>query len=126
MLDRVSKQPSMKLVSFELHQPESMDTYHDREVPRDYLATDTKGFVFGIRQLRIARLNRLPIHLVRPSCVVSKDRDSLSDIFVHGLLVRLAVVPRIDSSKDMAVLLTKVTELPQQLASFGGRNVAPC
>ena len=82
--------------------------------------------MFCIRQFRIARLNRLPVYLVRPSSVVSENRDSLSDVFVHGLLVRLAVIPRIDGSKNMAVLLAKITELPQQLASFGGRKFAPC
>lgn len=90
-----------------------MNTYHDGKVPRYDLSTDTNWLMLRIRQLRVARLNCLSIYLIRPPSVISEYRDSLCNIFVHSLLVRLAVVPSIDSSKYMAVLLAKVTELPE-------------
>lgn len=89
-----------------------IDTYHDGEIPRYDLSTHAKRLMLRIRQLCVACLNRLSIDLIRPSSVISEYRDSLCYVFVQSLLVGLAIVPGIDGSKDMAVLLTKVTELP--------------
>jgi hypothetical protein len=81
--------------------------------------------MFGIRQLCVARLNRLSIYLVRPSGIVSEHRDGLCDVLVHGLLVRFAIIPSIYSSENVAVLLAEITELPKQLTAFGGRDTTP-
>jgi hypothetical protein len=62
-----------------------------------------------IRQLHIGCFNGLTIYLVRPSSIIPEYCHRFTNIFVQGLLVRFAIVPGINCSQDMTILLAKIT-----------------
>jgi len=72
-----------------------------------------------ISKLCLRRLNRLTVDLVGPTGIVLEDGNGLTKIFVKCLLIRLAVVPRINSSKYVRILFAKVAQLPEQLSPLG-------
>lgn len=92
---------------------------------RNDLAADANRLPNCVGKLVPAGFDDLAKHLVRKPSIVTKRLGDLTEILVQGDLVRLPVVPGLDSGQRLAVLLDQVGEAAQQLSTVGGGQIPP-
>ena len=78
-----------------------------------------------IRELRIARIDRRTVDLVGPPAIVPEDGNDLGYVLAQRLLVRLPVIPCVDSGEDLLVAVTEVREAEEEEPAFRGGEAAP-
>ena len=71
------------------------------------LTTHSDGLADRVRKLGRRGLDDLTVDLVGPAAVVLEYLDELLDVG-HGVGVRLAVVPRLDSREELLMLRRQV------------------
>ena len=71
----------------------------------------------GVGQLSLAGGDSLSMNLVSPAAIVTKDGDGLGQILAQSLLIRFAVIPRVDGGEDMLIAVTELGQAGQKHAS---------
>lgn len=98
--------------------------HEEREVPGDDLTANTKRLLPGVVEGVGGDINGLALDLVGPTAVVADSADDGANIATgHG--DGLAIVERLDSGKEVEVLLEQVGELEEVDATLLGSDIAP-
>jgi len=96
-----------------------------RVVPWDNLSTNTDWLLDGICKLGRTNIDDLAVDLVGVAGVVLEDCDDIGKILVKGDLVWLSVVPGLDCSQGLGILLNQLGKLEHQVTTVGWCDVPP-
>ena len=99
--------------------------HQQREVPGNDLADDADRFVTGVAEVRPFDGDGLALDLVGPAGVIAVALDGQGQVRGQGIVIRFAVVKRLQSRQRLHLLIHQVCQAIQQAATFRGAHSPP-